>query len=127
MRTLVAASLCAVLVLTGAVPVTARTRPVESFVRHVDISFDHDGRVEKIEGVVDAKTDRCVGDRDVAVYVDPNGSSRKFGETKTDDDGDFSVRGDDAAGLDYAIAVFDVRRDRLRCLGKAVVVRAVES
>lgn len=120
MRTLKALSVGAVLVLAGAAPADGRTRPVESFIRHVDVSTD-DERVEQVEGSVESRVTRCVKDRHVAVYADPNGRSRLFGETTTDDDGSFDVRGDDAAGLDYAIAVFSVRRDRLRCLGKAVV------
>ena len=113
----------AALTLVGAAPVDARTRRIESFVRDVEWSTDLDERVDQIEGVVEAKTDRCIGDRDVEVYADPHGEARLFGRANTDDDGSFEVQGLDAADLDYAIAVFAVRRDRLRCLEKGVVVR----
>ncbi len=124
MRTLKTVSVVAALVLATGAPADARTRQVESFIRRIEVSIDRDGRVEKIEGVIDAKTDRCVDDRDVAVYADPYGASKLFGDANTDDDGSFEVRGDGASDVEYAIAVFRVRRDRLTCLGKGVVTSA---
>ena len=122
MRTLKTASVIAALVLVAAAPADGRTRKIESFIRHVDVSTDEDV-VERIEGTVQAKTDKCIGDRRVAVFADPHGDEPKsFGEATTDDDGDFDVTGTGPTDIDYAIAVFRERRDGIRCLGKGIVI-----
>ena len=122
MRTLTALSVIAVLVLAIAAPADGRARQIESFIRDVDVSTDFDERVDRIEGVVEAKTDRCIDDRRIAVYVDPHEDSRLFGEARTDEQGDFDVRGTGPTGVDYAIAVFRERRGGIRCLGKGIVI-----
>lgn len=122
MRTLTALSVIAALVFAGAAPADGRTRHIETHIRDVDVSTDFDDRVDQVEGVVEAKADRCIDDRRIAVYADPHGNPRLFGEAKTDEQGEFDVRGTGPTGVDYAIAVFRVRRGGIRCLGKAVVI-----